>query len=332
MILSDLGELSLVEIIRGRFSGQRRGKLLHGIGDDAAVTGLPLGKLLSSTDIMAEGVHFDLSLVMPYQLGFKLVSVNVSDIYAMGGKPLHILLALAMPSSTDMAFLERFFDGVSDALDLYGASLAGGDISACKGDMVLTATVIGQTNRPVLRSGARPGDALYVTGPLGDSASGLELLRRIGGPLELDKRFVRGPLPWKSMEPLIRRHLLPEARKPGAWLGRATAMIDVSDGLALDLSRMCTESGVGAVLDMERIPVSEGTRMTASVLKLNTLDLVLSGGEDYELLFAASGNVRGRPVRIGEIVKGDGVVLRTAGGPEKVIEPKGYKHFDRGVS
>ncbi len=332
MSLADLGEIPLVEMIRGRFSGLRRGRLLHGIGDDAAVTGLPHGKLLSSTDIMAEGVHFDLSLVMPYQIGFKLVSVNVSDIYAMGGKPLHILLALAMPPSTDMKFLERFFDGVSDALDLYGVSLAGGDISACKGDMVLTATVIGQTDRPVLRSGAKPGDALYVTGPIGDSASGLELLRRIGRPLKLDKRCVCGSLPWKAIKPLLRRHLMPEARKPGAWLGRATAMIDISDGLALDLSRMCTESGVGAVLDMERIPVSEGTRMTASVLKLNTLDLVLSGGEDYELLFAARGKVRGRPIRVGEIVKGGGIVLRTAGGPDKTIEPNGYKHFDGGVS
>ena len=123
---------------------------------------------------------------------------------------------------------------------------------------------------------------------------------------------------------------MPQARKPGAWLKRATAMMDISDGLALDLNRMCTESGVGAVIDMESIPVSEGTRMTASVLKLDLMGLVLAGGEDYELLFAARGTLRrgrGGPVRIGEVVKGDGVVLRTADGDERALEPSGFEHF-----
>ncbi len=327
MRLSALGELTLVERIRGRFKDLRRGRLLLGIGDDAAVIGLPQGKLLATTDLMAEGVHFDLKLITPYQLGFKLVSVNVSDIFAMGGKPLQVLLALALAPGTDTGFLDMFMDGVRDALDLYGASLAGGDLSGSTDAMTLTATVIGQAAKPVLRSGARAGDSLYVTGPLGDSACGLELLKKIGRPVKLEAKNIRGPLPWKTMKPLIERHVQPEARRPGAWLKAARAMTDISDGLALDLRRLCIESGVGALVDMESLPVSAAMRKAAPVLGLDPLELALSGGEDYELLFAGRGTVRGRVVRIGEIVKGKAISIRSPDGKKKPLEPKGYKHF-----
>ncbi|KKL99787.1 hypothetical protein LCGC14_1810930 [marine sediment metagenome] len=329
MRLSALGELALVERIRGRFRDLRRGRLLRGIGDDAAVIGLPQGgKLLATTDLMAEGVHFDLKLETPYQLGFKLVSLNVSDIYAMGGSPLQVLLALALPPETDTGFLDMFMDGVRNALDLYGASLAGGDLSGSTDAMTLTATVIGQAAKPVLRSGARAGDWLYVTGPLGDSACGLELLKKIGRPVDLHAKSVRGPLPWKTMKPLIERHVLPVARRPGAWLKSARAMIDISDGLALDLKRLCIESGVGALVDMESLPVSAAMRKAAPVLGLDPLELALSGGEDYELLFAGRGTVRGRAIRIGEIVKGKEIRMNCPDGKKMPLEPKGYMHFN----
>lgn len=327
MKLSALGELSLLDEIRGRFKDLRRGRLLEGIGDDSAVIGLPKGKLLASSDLMAEGVHFDLKLITPYQLGFKLVSVNVSDIYAMGGKPLQVLLALALPPRTDTVFLDRFMDGVRDSIDLYGISLAGGDLSASPDTMTLTATVLGQAVKPVLRSGARVGDLLYVTGPLGDSASGLEALKRIGRKVKLDAKNIRSPLPWKTIQPLVARHLQPVARKPGAWLKHARAMIDISDGLAIDLRRLCVESGVGADIDIKSIPISAQMREAASLMALDPLELALSGGEDYELLFAARGKIRGRVVKIGEVVKGKEIRLRALDGKLRSLKQKGYRHF-----
>jgi thiamine-monophosphate kinase len=330
MKLYGLGELSLVERIRERFSWMRRGRLIRGIGDDAAVIGPPEGKLLATTDMMAEGVHFERSLVTPFQLGFKLVSVNASDIYAMGGRPLQALIALALPGDTDTDFVESFFDGVEEALALYGASLAGGDISASKGGIVLSATMLGRTSRPLLRSGARPGDGIYVTGPLGDSACGLEILKRLGRPVEIPGPKARGPLPWKTMEPLLRRHLLPEARKPGKWAGAATAAIDISDGLVIDLHRLCKESGVGARVYEDMIPVSENAVKAADVLGLDAMGLALKGGEDYELMFTGRA-MTGRAVsRVGDVTKGDKLVLVSPEGDETEMGATGYRHFDRG--
>jgi thiamine-monophosphate kinase len=280
---------------------------------------------------MAEGVHFDLSHTTPYQLGFKLISVNVSDIYAMGGKPLHMLLALALPPETETGFLDRLMDGVYDALKKYGASLAGGDISASPaGGMVLTASVTGSSEKPVLRSGARPGDSLYVTGSLGDSACGLELLKSMGKRVDLSGRKVRGPLKWNQMEPLLHRHLMPIARKPGPWLAQARAMMDISDGLLLDLRRMCIESGVGAKVSIESLPISKQMQESAVALGLDPHKLALTGGEDYELLFAARGSVQGRVKKIGEVVGGNKVIIVDKDGQESVWQDEGgYRHFSK---
>jgi len=277
--------------------------------------------------MMVEGVHFDVSFVTPFQLGFKILSVNVSDIYAMGGIPRHVLLDIALTKDADEGFIGAFFDGVRSGLERYRLVLVGGDLSASRSGVVLSATLGGYAKKPVFRSGARPGDRIYVTGNLGDSACGLELLKRIKRPLMIESGDItHKPLKWATMEPLVRRHLLPEARDPSSFAGRATSMIDISDGLFIDLSRICDESGVGARIYMEQLPLSPQMKKAASVLGLEPYSLAASGGEDYELLFTAPPRKRVEAFCIGEItVSGRVVVERDRS--ERTFGREGYIHW-----
>lgn len=337
MTLADIGELALIDKIRLRFARKSRA-VVKGIGDDAAVLRGAARPLLATADMMVEGVHFDLRFITPRQLGFKLVSANVSDIYAMGGVPQFALLSIAVPGKTSGAFMDDFFDGVDEALRAYRVALIGGDISSSAGPAALSATVLGQADRPVFRSGARPGDKIYVTGTLGDSACGLRILKALGRtvdfrrPLDFAGRGRNRRLTWAALEPLLRRHLLPEARKP---LKGATAMIDVSDGLFIDLARLTDESGVGARVYLYRLPISDEMKRAAMFLGLDALELAVSGGEDYELLFTSRGRVpiyrsRNSLLRvtcIGEITK-TGKVAVDEEGIERPFRPEGYRHFN----
>lgn len=368
MRLSEIGELSLLEKIRGRFGSASRG-IVIGIGDDAAVINPSGKKLLLTTDIMVEGVHFDRAFITPWQLGFKIVSVNVSDIYAMGGDPRFLLLDIAAKKDTEERFIESFFDGIQRALDFYALALIGGDLSASKSDMIISATLVGYAGKPLLRSGARPGDRIYVTGDLGDSACGLELLkiirkkvpvefavhrkgevpRRVGSERSMESgktaerlhsqhaerndlssvisEISRLGIEWDDAEPLLRRHLMPEARNPRKFLSRATSMIDLSDGLYIDLSRVCEESGVGARIYLGKVPMSLQMRTTAAALGLEPYRLATSGGEDYELLFTAPPNRRIALPSIGEITVSERVVV-DIDGRESRFTAKGYRHWD----
>src|SRR4030067_1226002 len=194
MNLSQIGELPLLEQIRKSFE-KHSSHVLVGIGDDAALIKPENKNLLVTTDMMVEGVHFDLSFVTPYQLGFKLVSVNVSDIYAMGGEPKFILLTLAMNKRTDKKAFDSFFEGAQKAMSLYGLSLVGGDISASRKGIIVSATVLGYATKYVKRSGARIGDRIYVTANLGDSACGLELLKKIKKPVPIENTATPPPPP-----------------------------------------------------------------------------------------------------------------------------------------
>lgn len=291
--LSQFGELSLLEQIRKKF-GRKSKNILVGIGDDAAVLKPKNEYLLVTTDMMVEGVHFDLRSVTAYQLGFKLISVNVSDIYAMGGDPFSVLLNIAVSRNTEKEFIDVFFDGVKDAMNVYRTRLIGGDISSADKGMSIAATLIGYARKYIKRSGAKVGDKIYVTGPLGDSACGLELLRKIKGhvPIGNERSMVsvrRSTLPyallsksglsWKIIEPLLRRHLMPMARNPKKILRFATSMIDISDGLLIDLSRLCDESRVGARIYEKNIPMSFEIKETASHFGIHPLGLALSGGK-----------------------------------------------------
>jgi thiamine-monophosphate kinase len=336
MKLSQIGELSLLEQIRRSFCKKSK-NIIVGIGDDAAVV-KPLGKnLLVTTDMMVEGVHFDLSFTTPYQLGFKLISVNVSDIYAMGGKPFYLLLNIAVNKNTNKKFMDRLFDGVKDALTLYDTILIGGDLSAANAGTALSATVIGYVKKHIPRSGANIGDKIYVTGYLGNSACGLELLKKIKRPVPLQKnsstfnvqrsaKNLKLGLSWKVVEPLLRRHLMPEARDSKKFVKDATSMIDVSDGLLIDLWRLCNESRVGARIYIENIPVSPELKKAASHLGISPIKLALSGGEDYELLFTALPNKKTKAFCIGEITKSERVIVDNSG-REQPFAPEGYQHF-----
>lgn len=338
--LSSIGELKLLQQIQRRFK-KVPPDILIGIGDDAALLKPFMENFLVTTDMMVEGVHFSLDYITPYQLGFKLVSINVSDIYAMGGNPRYILINLAMNKNTPKDIFDSFFDGVEIAIRHYRVSLIGGDISSTRKGMTLSATVIGYAQKCVRRSGAKSGDKIYVTGNLGDSACGLEILKRIKRPvpikisrgqrakrneLKISGKSLLKNLRLEDLEPLLRRHLLPEARNPERFIRYATSMIDISDGLLVDLSRLCDESKVGARIYMKNIPISSGLIKTASCLGLSPIKLALSGGEDYELLFTAKRDRKVNAIYIGDITESERVIIDPSGNKKK-FSPEGYQHF-----
>lgn len=324
MKLSAAGELSLLEILRKRFGKRSRGTVV-GIGDDAAV--IRGGKnILLTTDMMVEGVHFDLSWTTPFQLGFKLVSVNISDIYAMGGKPQYVLLNFSAHRNSTREFFDRFFDGIEEALKTFGVSLIGGDISSAD-RIMLSLTAVGTGEKVLKRKGAKVGDRIYVTGTLGDSACGLAMLRNMQRTIDFAKREIKGlPVAWDVAAPLLRRHLMPLARNPKNIAGNATAMIDISDGLLIDLSRLCKESGVGARIRTMDIPLSEEMKMTSACLGISALELALSGGEDYELLFTAPAKAEVKAFCIGEITR-SGISIVDDKGKKIKVSARGYEHF-----
>ncbi|HZU72723.1 MAG TPA: thiamine-phosphate kinase [Acidimicrobiales bacterium] len=273
------------------------------LGDDAAVVDGPAGSLLLCADVVVEGVHADLGLVGLDDLGWKAVAVNVSDIAAMGGRPAYALVTVAGPPHTDLALL---YEGISEAALAYGVAVVGGDLSGAPALMVSVALTGVVEGPAVLRSGARAGDRLFLTGALGRSAAGLEELR--AGRRD-------GPNPSAHRRPRARL-----AEGEAARLAGASAMIDVSDGLAIDLGRLASASGVGAAL--REVPVASGA----------TLEQALHGGEDYELVFAAPDaraaldRFRGmgldEPVDIGCCVEaGAGLSLQG-----EALPPGGYQH------
>jgi thiamine-monophosphate kinase len=253
------GERAAIERIRSRLPGPPDGETW--IGDDAAVVAPPPESLLLATDLVVAGVHVDLDLVGVDDMGWKAMAVNVSDLAAMAGRPQQALVAVAGPAATD---LDALFDGLAEAASRYRCPIVGGDL--CNADILVVSVAVTGTSggRPaVRRDGARPGDALFVTGPLGASAAGLGLLRSGRAP---------------DAPELVAAHRRPEARVEegqAARAGGATAMIDLSDGLALDLDRVAVASRVG--LAITDVPVADGA----------SAEQALGGGEDYELAFSA---------------------------------------------
>jgi len=313
-------EFDLIAQYFSRASG--RGDVLLGVGDDAAVLQVPLNRrLVAAVDTIVEGVHF-LSNANPRDIGHRALAVNLSDIAAMGAEPAWITLSLSLPAMNEL-WLEEFASGLYQLAERYNVALVGGD--TVRGPLSITVQILGvvETDRWLTRSGAKPGDAIFVSGIPGEAAAGLAVLQ--------------GSMP-KSVdsERLIERFSLPEPRVP---LGRtlrtlATAAIDVSDGLLADLGHICTQSGCGAHIDLELLPKSRA--MHALFAAHECERMTLSGGDDYELLFtvpaermldveaAISSGVRCTP--IGRIVTGAGVSCFRAG-CKVSIEQIGYDHF-----
>ncbi|MDQ2921033.1 MAG: thiamine-phosphate kinase [Acidobacteriota bacterium] len=320
---------------RGASSG-----LVRGIGDDAAVLKSFAGSdVVISTDLLVEGIDFRRNTTRPNQLGHKALAVSLSDIAAMGARPRWALLSIGVPNDVwDSGFIDQFYEGFFQLADQFGVKLIGGDLSRTPERIVINSIAIGECllNREVFRSGAKPGDQIFVTGFLGDATAGLRLIER-GARLHVDNSTQADS---NSIDHLLLRHLQPEPRVGwGLLIGDqqlATAMIDISDGLSSDLNHLCDESKVGALVDASSIPIDKLVTEICGRRALDPLMLALHGGEDFELLFTVAPEnltqlpkrVDGIPItRIGEIKEASHGVQIAEGSKIWNLEPGGWEHF-----
>lgn len=323
MKLKFLSESELISAVRKDFSDKTH-DLILGIGDDAAVVRVGGRQLIVTKDLLVEDYHFRASFNPPYYLGRKSLSVNLSDMAAMGGRPKYALLGLALPESRGKEWVEDYFSGFKAVAEETGVVLIGGDVSEAK-KITVSVTLIGEGRNILTRSGARPGDSLFVSGTLGDAKQGLLLLQK-GYKLGKDKRA----------DPLLRAFLDPVPLiSLGTDLSRfrlASSTIDVSDGLSVDLVHLCEESGCGAEIRLERLPLSPELRFW----QRKAFDFALHGGEDFQLLFSIPREKinslsrlqrKYRIASIGRMIKGKGIYVIDQRGKKKALQQKGYQHF-----
>ena len=306
------GEFPFIDWIRAR-TKKRGGSLLLGPGDDACLLDVsPDGRVSATIDMLLEGTHFDLKDVTPRELGWKSAGVSLSDIAAMAMEPISLLAAVGLPDSCSRKFREQLYEGMRDLADRFGCPIAGGDVTSWKQDLtVVCVTALGKTDggKPVLRSGARPGDVILVTGELGGSLLG---------------RHVRF-MPRVKEARAIARGYSPHA------------MMDISDGLSSDLAHIAVESSVGAVVEEALIPISRDARKMSKKDGRSPAEHALDDGEDFELLITMSEKDATRLLkrapfdtkltRIGRIVKGGELRVRAADGKERALQPGGYEHL-----
>jgi thiamine-monophosphate kinase len=321
--LSELGEFGLIARLTG---GLELGPGVEvGVGDDAAVLEPSHGhKLVVTTDVLVEGLDFTAALSEPEDWGWKAVAANLSDLAAMGAEARWLVLALTVPGPTPVATLERVYAGVGEACRAFGVALVGGDVSAGP-TLSLAVTALGEAERPVLRSGARPGDRLCVTGPLGAAAAGLGLLQRGDRAAgELLGRFPglaaahRRPIPALAMGLALAR--------AGAW-----AMIDVSDGLAGDALHLAEASGVGLEVHDATVPLAPGVAEAAALLGLDPLELALGGGEDFVLAAALPRAADlGGVLDCGRFIPDPGTRVRQTATGQRPLTGLAYDHFSAG--
>jgi len=318
-----VAEFALIDLIRARCAITREDVRL-GIGDDAALLAVPAGQTLAvSTDTLVSGVHFPKDTA-PFDIGWKALAVNLSDLAAMGATPAWATLALTLPAA-DAAWIAAFADGFAALAHQFGVALVGGDTT--QGPLSITVTVHGfvPESLALRRTGAKVGDAVFVTGTLGDAAAGLALLQR---PVTAGK----GP------EHLIARLNRPTPRVAQGLLlrARAHACIDVSDGLVADLGHICTASAVGAEIDLAMLPASPA--LLGFVADEARVPLQLAGGDDYELCFSAAPAIATEllndlarsgcaATRIGRIVAEPGIRVRAADGSRVASPRPGWEHF-----
>ena len=312
----------------GRVTAGAKPAISVGMGDDCAV--LRLGSAfdcLVTTDFSLEGIHFRRNWHAPQSVGHRCLARGLSDIAAMGGQPLAAFLSLAVPGTLPQSWVSAFFRGLLRLAKQHDVTLAGGDTAESPNGVLADIVVLGTVprDRAILRSGARPGDRIFVSGTLGGSAAAFIRLRTQPRKKADERHFARHFYP----EPRIQLGRMLRERKI------ASAMIDTSDGLSTDLTHICDESGVGAEIDASRIPCARVGQPPRSV----DLDLALHGGEDYELLFTAS--ARGRVPRslaavalteIGRITSSRKIILRMIDGKTHPLKPRGWEHFRKTAS
>jgi len=329
MDLREIGEFGLIRRIR-KWINSSGPALIQGIGDDVAVIEVGTKVLLVTTDILIEGIHFDLSWMDPYPLGRKSLAVNLSDIASMGGIPKYFLVSIGLPKNLPVSFISSFYLGLKQEANRFRVELIGGDTSLSQ-KMIVNICLLGEGGKRNLlfRKGARVGDDLFVSGRLGDSALGLKILQ--------EKTKIKGS------EGLVKKHLSPSPRvELGQAIAKhhlATAMIDISDGLLIDTSHLLEESEVGARIWEDRIPLSRPYRKWVRSFSKDPSRFALSGGEDYELLFTAPSTMREKiaslarslkiPItRIGEILaKEEGLHMISKDGEDYSPSRLGFEHF-----
>jgi thiamine-monophosphate kinase len=300
-----VSELDLIRWIRRRI-GTRKGRIVVDSGDDAAVLKVGQGNLLFKTDSVIDGVHFDSRTARPEAVGHKAIARCLSDIAAMGCVPTFAVVAMMIPRNARQAYLQRVIRGLDRTAEKFRTPVVGGDVKSHAGKLAISVALLGETRdlAPIRRSGARNGDVIAVTGPLGGSILGkhLRFTPRVREGLELNRRF------------------------------DVHSMIDVSDGLSTDLGHVCDESGVGAVLYEELLPVSADAKRLARKDRRPVLDHVLNDGEDYELLFTLPASESSKLERsklgtvIGQVTSMQGLYLQDAKGRLREIERRGWEH------
>ena len=289
--ISSLGEFGLIDHLTKNFKMHHK-STVKGVGDDAAVLDFKNKKIVVTTDLMVEGVHFDLSYMPLKHLGYKAVIVNLSDVYAMNATPTQITVSIAVSDRFPLEALESLYAGIETATSIYNVDVVGGDTTSSTTGLLISITALGvvEDNNEVYRNGAKPNDLLVVTGDLGGAYMGLQILER-------EKEVYKvNPNNQPDLEPytyIIERQLKPEARKDIVTLlkeleVKPTSMIDISDGLSSEIIHLCKQSNVGCDLYEEKIPLDPVVISTCEEFNIDSTTVALNGGEDYELLFTIS--------------------------------------------
>lgn len=330
--IADVGEFGVISRLRQRF-GEAGTGVVRGIGDDTAALQVRTGHLLlATTDAAVEGIHFVRASTTPRLLGQRVLAVNLSDIAAMGGVPRWALVSLSLPGQTPVSYIDELAEGLGEEAARYSVSIVGGNLARSPERLVLDLTLLGEgePDRVVYRTGARAGDRVLVTGTLGDAAAGLAIL------------LGQAPADAPGASELIARQRLPtprvEAGRAIALAGLATAMIDVSDGLASDLGHLGEDNQLGALVFAEAVPLSEALRNLARTTGHDPLDWALHGGEDYELLLTAPPDRVGdltaavqavgvQLTDVGEMTASPGIWLQRPGGQREPLRGTSWQHF-----
>jgi thiamine-monophosphate kinase len=335
--IESLGEFGLIDHLTKNIELHNASTIV-GVGDDAAVIDHYGRQTVITTDMLVEGVHFDLMYTPMKHLGYKTVVVNLSDIYAMNATPTHVVIALAFSNRFSLEALDEFYEGVLSACNHYGVDLAGGDTTTSQKGFIISCTAIGEVapDQYVKRNGAKKSELLCVTGDLGGAFLGLTLLER-EKKIYLENPSIQPDL--ENEKYVVGRMLKPEARKDiiafFAESGvKPTSMIDVSDGLSSEILHICKQSNVGCVIYEDKLPISEESKQAAFKFNLDPTACALSGGEDYELLFTISqddfekvGNTNDISV-IGYITDVDaGCHIITKGGSKHPVTAQGWNAF-----
>ncbi|TYB78935.1 thiamine-phosphate kinase [Bizionia myxarmorum] len=289
--LEDLGEFALIDHLTSNFKISKK-STIKGIGDDAAILDFGKKQVVVSTDLLVEGVHFDLSYVPLKHLGYKAMMVNLSDIYAMNAMATQVTVSIAVSNRFPLEALEELYEGIYTAANFYEVDLIGGDTTSSTSGLLISITAIGEVAKgeAVCRSGAKPNDLLVVTGDLGGAYMGLQILEREKAVFKVN------PNSQPDLDQytyIVERQLKPEARKDIVTLlkdldVKPTSMIDISDGLSSEILHLCKNSAVGCDLYEDKIPLDPQVISTCEEFNIDSTTVALNGGEDYELLFTIS--------------------------------------------